>query len=504
MRSNHGTITGIGLATLLLLVVAGCGGSSPGNPDSISTGLNAVPDNMTGGEDNGNNGSGNDGSDPDGPGGSDALGTYEKDCFWGPNTDPNVVNTLYPDEFAIYWVGSLDIPAGGQIRLEGRYPHARYSSFNLYNPILQPIDGLADVEITPDANSSNPAAAGADRTVSDRSYSVEIIAEVPPAELAERAPNTLYSFQGRGDARAPSQKANIIYRIYLPDDGRDISGDVGLPAVILVQADGTEVTGSDACSALTDPAPGDGANLVADAGVPLNSPTTLGLGFADLQWLKFFDIFGAQANRFNATVLGPVLNATPANSEESGGGFASNIHNAYIYTAFNHDIGAVGVFESPFPETPATVNGETVMASGDMRYWSICTNERLSQRFIDCIYDEDTAIAGGSTNRRIFAVTKPEDRPNNATANCGVNWLAFGPAQESLIIIRNMLPESSFLESIQVVPGPSGHCEKPVMQQFFPAGTHYSKAEFETLGCPVNPDAIPNRDSQLAPNANCM
>jgi hypothetical protein len=468
--------------------LAACGNS---NPDADSQNDVTSPRNSS------------DSTDPDGPGGSDELGTYTKDCFWGPNTDPNVVNTLYPDELAIYWVGSLDIPAGGKIRLESTYPHARYSSFNLYNPALQPIDAIADVEILPNPGSSNPSRTGADRTVSAREYTVEIIPAIPPENIQDRLPNTLYSFQGRNGNNAPSQKANIIYRIYLPDGGRDISGDVGLPRVVLVQANGTEISGSDACSALTDPVPTSGANLVADADGPLNVPSTLDIGFADVQWLKFFDLFSAQANRFNANALGPVLNATPANSEEAGGGFASNIHNAYMYTAFDHEIGPVGVFEAPFPSTPRTINGQPVMAAADMRYWSVCTNENSSQRFIDCTYDEDTVIAGGSADRRIFAVTKPSDRPNNATLDCGVNWLAFGPQQETVVIVRHMLPENAFLQSIQRVPGPAGTCEKPTLQKYFPAGTHMSQAEFEALGCPVNPDAIPERDSQFPPSANC-
>ena len=478
-----------------VLALSACGGTGGG------VGLSGANDAFTA---EGESGGGTDATDPDGPGGSDELGTYNRDCFWAVNSDPNVGNTLYPDEFAIYWIGSLDIPPGGHIRLEGEYPHARYSSLQLYNPALQPIDGLADAEITPQAGSTNPSLAGADRTVEDRSYSVEVIAAVPPADIQERLPNTLYSYQGRGDLVAPSLKATVFYRIYLPDNGRDISGDVGLPRVILVQANGTEIAGSDACSLLSDPLPTSDANVVGDADLPLNTPSTIDLGFKDLQWLKFLDFASAQSNRFNAGLLGPLLTSLPTNSEETDGGFASNIHNAYIYTAFDVNLGEVGVFEAPFPVTPRTLGGEPVMGMADMRYWSVCTNENNSQRFIDCIYDEDTVLAGGSANRRIFAVTKPSDRPNNATADCGVNWLAFGPQQESLVIIRNMLPENHFVNAIQAIPGPAGHCERPVMESFYPAGTHFTKAEFEALGCPVNPDAIPNRDSQFPPNANCM
>jgi len=468
------------------------------NTDNGTSGTSGTSGGTTGGNgDGGDNSSG-------GNNGTNADGSFKRDCFWGVQSDPNAVNTLYPDEFAIYWVASLNIPANGKIVFKGEFPHARYMSFNLYNPILQPIDGVADAEIVADSGHINTSLAGADRNATDRSYTFEVIAAVPPENIEDRAPNTLYSFQGAGAQRAPSQQANIIYRVYVPDAGADISGNVGLPSVTIVQTNGAETQSTDACSAGNVSAPPTAADLISDSPIPLNTPSTLDIGFKDLQWLKFVDFKGSQANRFNASFLAQVLLNSPANSEEGSGGFASNIHNAYIYTAFDAGLGDVGVFEGQWPITPTTLNGDAVMGSGDMRYWSICTNENNSQRFIDCMYDEQSVTAGNPTdNRRIFVVTKPQNRPNNATADCGVNWLAWGPQQESLIIVRNMLSENDFLEAIQRIPGPSGQCEAPVMQQYFPYGTHYSKADFEALGCPINPALLPDRSSQYPPNANC-
>src|SRR4051794_12828625 len=70
-------------------------------------------------------------------------------------TDPATVNVAYPDEAAIYWSGHYAAVPGTRIRITGKYPHARYMSFNVYDNAQRPLDALADVEISPDAGAYN-------------------------------------------------------------------------------------------------------------------------------------------------------------------------------------------------------------------------------------------------------------------------------------------------------------------------------------------------------------
>lgn len=424
---------------------------------------------------------------------------FSRDCFWTIQTDPNVVNVLYPDQFAIYWVATITIPANGEVLLKGEYPHARYMSFNAYDPVLRPNNALADIDIPADVGSINTVMVGADRTAESRSYTARVVAAVPPENADQRQPGTLYSFQGQGDARAPSNTTNLIYRVYIPDTGRDFTGDVGLPRVVLKMADGSEVSGSDACSAENPP---EVPSVVADAFAELGSDAGAAFtSFNDLHWLKFYGFGGSTANRFNATLLGGPARATPFNSTGNSGGFASNIHNAYVYSATSKDHGELAAFEAQFPQTPTTVDGDPVMDSGDMRYWSLCTYEVYSQRWIDCTYDEKSVRTTG--NRGVFVISTPADRPNNATAECGANWLAWGPAKNSLLIMRHMLAEDGFGQSIQRVPGEPGRCEAPTMQRYFPYGTHFSKTDFEALGCPVLAERIPDVATQFPPTEEC-
>src|SRR3954451_24614617 len=70
--------------------------------------------------------------------------------------DADTVNVLFPDSSAQYWTGSYRAVPGTHIRIDGVYPYARYTSRNVYDPILRPFTHKADVDIAADAGSANP------------------------------------------------------------------------------------------------------------------------------------------------------------------------------------------------------------------------------------------------------------------------------------------------------------------------------------------------------------
>src|SRR3954462_15767732 len=86
--------------------------------------------------------------------------------------DADTVNVLFPDSSAQYWTGSYRAIPGTHIRIDGGYPYARYTSWNVYDPVLRPFAHKADVDIAPDAGSQNPFLPGANRTtpVAQRRY----------------------------------------------------------------------------------------------------------------------------------------------------------------------------------------------------------------------------------------------------------------------------------------------------------------------------------------------
>ena len=81
-----------------------------------------------------------------------------------------------------------------------------------------------------------------------------------------------------------------------------------------------------------------------------------------------------------------------------------------------------------------------------------------------------------------IVLSDPSDRPANATTACGVNWLPFGPAPESVAIMRNMLPDPTFTNAIQF----AGYgTEARDMGAYYPAGQYTTKGAFEARGCPL-------------------
>src|SRR4051812_17459041 len=88
-----------------------------------------------------------------------------------------------------------------------------------------------------------------------------------------------------------------------------------------------------------------------------------------------------------------------------------------------------------------------LMSAAQLRYFSLCTNEIASQRFIACATDDQSPLdATGFVN---YVVSTPSARPRSATTECGYTWLPFGPSSENSLIVRHMLPDASFSQAIQ-------------------------------------------------------
>ncbi len=445
-----------------LSVLAACGNSGPADSPDLA-GAGSVPS-----------------------GGSGASPKDERDCLWVLNSS---VNTLFPDTSATYWLAALAIPPGGAIRFDGEYPHARYISFNLYNELLQPIDGANDTAIQPAAGSSNPYIAGADRAVIARSYSEQLIAAVPPADPAQRLPNTLYSAQTVGTTQVATNLAIVLYRVYVADKGLDTTGGTGLPRIRFVLADGSVQSGPAVCSAL-DTLSFAIPNLSAVPAALNSLPVSTAASQYPL-WLKFFDLQSSEVARAYATPLGPALYELAGSPTSGSGGFLSNIDNRYISASISQQLGKVVALRPQMPQTPMTYDGESPMQDGTMRYWSLCSNNADTTAVIACLYDEQ--VVRDNRNRAVIAVSRAADRPANARPECGVSWLDWGEPDTGLLILRNQLvkPQSVFPQAIQYVPGPPGTHEAEVMPDYYPYGSHLSKAGFEALGCPVSADAIP-------------
>lgn len=410
-----------------------------------------------------------------------AQETGPRDCFWQYQGDPVVLNVAYPDFAARYWISAFALPPGATLEIKGQYPYARYMSFNLYDVGAAEVDGLADVLITPDAGSSNPFLPGARRDVGDRNYTVQVKIG-PQPELRE--PNTLYltldgtvTLQPVTGAETPFPVGLMLLRIYVPDEGRDLTGDVRLPDVSIVMPEGTRIEGPDVCDMLGTTAPDIVLPLLHSTTPPVLPASTAGVE-DPLVWQKFTNILES----LGVSLPDAVRTFVPQN-----GGFFSNEDNAYVRAPWDTGSGDLIALFGKAPTYPDTYSGNPVMESTQVRYWSVCQNDLATgTRAVSCVPDYQVPLT--SEGDMLVVVSGATRRPANATPECGVAWLPSGPNPRGMLLVRNMLPSADFAESIQAVidfdnPGET-------MGQYLPVGKHMGTADFESLGCPVTSQAM--------------
>jgi hypothetical protein len=123
------------------------------------------------------------------------------------------------------------------------------------------------------------------------------------------------------------------------------------------------------------------------------------------------------------------------------------------------------------------------MPSSQLRYWSLCTNEFVTERFWGCVMDDQLPLAADRSYT--IVVTAAADRPSNARPSCGIAWIPAGPGADTVLIERNMLPAASFHQSIQAAR--YDH-EAQDLGAYYPNAQCATVAQVEKLGC--HPPAV--------------
>jgi len=372
------------------------------------------------------------------------------------------VNALFPDAAATYWVANLPIPPGGYVELHGAFPHARYTSLTTYTSQQQSIDGLSDREILPDPGSVNPFLPGADRTAADRAYTVKVVRAQKPAE--GRAPNTIYTTSADGSKSGGQATQRMSLRIYEGDRGTGREGGVPLPDITLVTSDGQR-TALPPCPYPDVPDTGLVATL-ANAGTGTPMPANLNPRAENPPvWHKF-------------TGTAESLTRNDLGGRAPEGGFGDNPDNKYVSANLSQGFGQVVEFVGKAPTFPRTYDGEPVMGTGDMRYWSFCENSQATS-FYACLQDDQVPVDRHGFYRVVISTATA--RPRNATESCGVGWIPSGPIGSSVLIPRNMQPDPAFAHSIQRAELGT---EAAVMGDYYPKGIYYpTTTDYEKTGC---------------------
>lgn len=379
-------------------------------------------------------------------------------CFWarGPHSADPYINLAYPDANVFYWAATFSIPEGAQLSIEGEFARSRYMSFISYDARGRPIESLADYLIAPRSeNDVNPYVIGNRRDSNDRNYSIRILPDAPKSQRAVGERGTPESVNVLHAPPYGNGQHMVLYRIYLPDDATGPTASVALPKPVLTLADGRRLEGAAACTALdTDQTlaltpdaigipPGVYRELIDQEGRPDTWPAkNPGEWFIQLDRESLLGIYTGKIND---------------DARRSEGGFYPNLDNHYIRTVVNRKHGPVFFVRGKAPTTPKTFGGNEVMGDGELRYWSICSNQGISNtRVNDCLFDEEIPL--DQESNWMVMVSREEDRPRNARPECGIGWLPMAADGDGLfdedvtiVQIRHMLTAPDFSHSVQRV-----------------------------------------------------
>ncbi len=427
------------------------------------------------------------------------YGGKDSTCFWNIGVvNPHSINIALADTNANYWAAVYTEPAGATLQLKGAYPYARYMALQSYNALSAPVDAVADYQINPDPGSSNPFRAGVRRSMQRRSFTVTLRNASPSAPLNpdQRSDEPARNYLNTKPVGDTSGLHAVMYRVFVPDKGTGLRGSVPLPKPVLKLANGTVQTGQALC------------NTVTSQVKRLPSPTALLIPQSQYDKMRYQPgvppwfpaknppVWRVQYNRAYLLALydGPTFQSPYALPLTKAGqsSFFPNLDVQYMRAALSRKLGTVVAYRGTMPTTPKTyARGTYMQQNTQLRYFSFCMNQSvLTTRSMDCLYDEQIPL---SARRRYIVVTsRAADRPSNATAKCGVAWLAWSPAGDGgkdhdfgWMQLRNMLPSPSFHHAIQDTTTPGD--ERRVLGNYFPVGTYYkNKQAFEKLGCPVS------------------
>ncbi len=341
--------------------------------------------------------------------------TQGNDC--SNNWSPAITNDLrylipwFPENKAAYWMFGYDREQSKQeltLRLEGRFPHARYMSVHVYDgqtgKLVAGKPSLKDIELVPEPGHANPFRAGVARNVSTRDYALLL---APEGAMAADHKNLI---RIPDSVRYPL----VVLRIYRTDKGQSIDGGVGLPRVLAFNAkSGQPATGC--------PAPA--------------LPVTEGLKASNRPDTRHY--------------YSPEIHFYAKHPEYSG--MFANTHNYYGQTGITRELGDVALLRFKVPSTPDTAGGSGKFSHREqLRYWSLCIGGDVFTNTSSCLWDDATRIDDEGYAK--VAIGPDSDEFRAAATARGYNSMPWGYHLRHVVYHRHMQGEGDFTSSYKQAP----------------------------------------------------
>jgi len=154
----------------------------------------------------------------------------------------------------------------------------------------------------------------------------------------------------------------------------------------------------------------------------------------------------------------------------------------------------VYVFQAKLPTFPNTWANTKIMPDGEVKYWSVATIASApSGSLWDGMFDMQVPV--DKDGYYTIVVSRPEDRPKNATRGNGVAWIDRGPGEGldgprnhkdwGMLLMRYMVPHKAWEYSPLKAHKPG--MEAAVMGPYYPRGYYTIKAKFEAEGVKKQP-----------------
>jgi hypothetical protein len=331
--------------------------------------------------------------------------------FWPPN------GSQFPDTYVTYWRMPIASPKGDSraFQMTAAFPHGRFSSVAVYDRATgQSLGELKDVDLVPDAGSTNPFDPTASRAAEHRGFTVWLA----PAGGGLPGAHNLLTLPPADQDRV----YDLWFRVYLPDADTDATGGVPLPTVTAHDASSLAETD---CGA--SPGPDLPVNTQAFTRIPLrDAPNMIAMHVPD----GGTDWFSERGESYQATWL-TFTDQTP-----------------------------VAVVRFKAPRTPLTYSGDpdAFHAASDARYWSMCLSG-LSTHTSGCLADVDARIGADGM---VTLVIGDESLQQDVLAR-GLNFLPRGSLFGPMLIYRKLLAAAGLPSASD--PGS-------------PTGRYYATAEF--------------------------
>lgn len=458
---------------------------------------------------------------------------------------------LSPDNHVSYFKVLFVAPLGSQLLVEGDFPHARFMDYQILAPfdpsnpttsgLGAPEVSIVDVDIEPDPGSTNPFRAGADRTATARHYHLDF--DLKAGNALELNPEAMQipAYRGPGNTRtggpfAPAGPMGIgqfvpsvlWLRYYAPDKTVGPLGGVPLPKVTLRLPSGESFWLQPDLSTVAR------VQTLAVPGKLTPPAEPAAFNGPKIGWYKIFGLWLTLADAAAQRLVEPqtiipkewatrwIVNrdhclygrgpdAAPIGNYESSASMLN--YNSYLVRVMALGEEKVYVLTGKLPTTPKTRDGEPTATTAQARYWSLChTGNGGGLRYPGLLYGclMDDEIVTDEDNRFVLVYARGEERPANATAECGVTWQDFGLESTQAFTLRwmSVMPDDHLpgvAPHQDVIPWETGEWSQPgydptligtnnqdgIMGPYQPLVHYMTKAEFEQLGCPIAPEAVP-------------